>query len=566
MTSRSNATIARARNGARIASRERRRIRLTRATSVLAVLAVSVRATADERVAVSPPTSLIAGDASLVASSPGARGDGLLRALLAVDYVRAPLVLISEAQHAQAIVEEQLWLHAGIALALRHRWLLALDLPMLLREQGEPRPFSPDVAAAAGQPALGDPELTLRGRVLGDASGLSLGVGVHASLPIASATYAGSPGAVIGPFVAAGHQTSASFSAFTCGFDWRQSQTLPGILPTRIGSSLQLALAAGVALDRAQTTRLGPELALGTTVGNGARLLDPRSSVAELLVHLQHRVLGGPFEVSIAFGPSVGRAPGAADYRALLGVVFSPEEPVPPPDADDDRVSDDSDMCPSLPGESSEDPMMHGCPPVPSDADGDGVPDALDACPRTPGEPSVVKKRHGCPKLPDRDRDGIVDPEDACPDEPGVESGDSQRRGCQPPRPKVTLERAQIAISEQVQFETGTALIRDDSSALLQQVADVLHTHPELESCEVAGHTDDTGTPELNRQLSEARARAVMAWLVAHGVEPRRLSARGYGETRPIAENTSDEGRARNRRVEFLITRRAAAPAAQERP
>jgi outer membrane protein OmpA-like peptidoglycan-associated protein len=507
----------------------------------------------------------VAGDASIVAPSPGARGDGAVRALVAIDYVRAPLTLVAADQQAHAVVEEQVWLHAGASFALRHRFLLSFDVPLLLHEQGEAEPFAPGVAVAPGEPALGDPELTLRGRLLGAADGFSLGVGLHAALPVASASYAGAPGPLIGPFVAAGHQNQASFSAFAVGVDWREAQTLPGVLPTRIGSSLRLAVAGGVALDAARTTRLGPELALGTTVTGGARPLDPRSSVAQLLLHVQHRLLGGPFEASLAFGPSVGRAPGAADFRALLGLVFSPEEPAPPRDADDDRVADESDMCPSLPGEASEDPMMHGCPPVPSDADGDGIPDTLDACPRTPGEPSVLKQRHGCPKPLDHDHDGIVDADDACPDKPGVESPAAQRRGCPAAPPKVTLERAQIVISEQVQFETGTALIHDDSSALLQQVVDLLQRHHEIESCEVGGHTDDTGTPELNRELSEARARAVMSWLVARGVEAHRLTARGYGSSRPIADNTSDEGRARNRRVEFMITRRAALAAPERR-
>jgi outer membrane protein OmpA-like peptidoglycan-associated protein len=538
---------------------------IVRVALFAAVVAVGAGAHADEHVAVSPPTSWVAGDASIVAPSPGARGDGLVRALLAIDYVRAPLTLVAEDQQTHAIVEDQLWLHAGASLAIHHRFLVGLDVPLLLHEQGEAEPFAPGVVAAPGKPALGDPELTLRGRLLGAADGFSLGVGVHATLPVASASYAGAPGPLIGPFVAAGHQSQSSFSALAAGFDWREAQTLPGVLPTRIGSSLRLALAGGVALDAARTTRLGPELALGTTVTNGARLLDPRSSVAELLLHVQHRLLGGPFEASLAFGPSVGRAPGAADFRALLGLVFSPEEPVPPPDADDDRVADESDMCPSLPGAASEDPMMHGCPALPSDADGDGVPDTLDACPRTPGEPSVLKKRHGCPKPPDRDHDGILDTDDACPEEAGVESPEAKRRGCPAPPPQVTVERAQIAISEQVQFETGTALIRDGSSALLQQVVEVLQRHREIESCEVGGHTDDTGAAEINRELSEARARAVMSWLVAHGVEARRLTARGYGSSRPLADNATDDGRARNRRVEFLITRRTAPPTQERR-
>ncbi|HEY6079099.1 MAG TPA: OmpA family protein [Polyangiaceae bacterium] len=484
--------------------------------------------------AVSPPTSIVAGDPSVVAPSPGARGDLVLRAILAVDYLRTPLALIAPNQEAQVIVDEQLWLHAGVAFSFRHRWLVALDVPVLLREQGEPKLLIEGVSPAPGKAGLGDPSLSLRGRVLGEPDGFALGVGIRASLPVATEVYAGSPGPVIAPFVAAGHDSSFSFSAFALGLTWREAQTLPGAVPTRIGSSLDFAVAGGVALDGAKATRLGPELALRTTFSNGARLFDPRSTVCELLLHLEHRLFGSPLELGAAFGPTLGQAPGAADYRMLLSLAFSPEEPIPPRDGDDDRVPDDTDMCPSLPGERSEDPMMNGCPAVPSDADGDGIPDTIDACPRTPGEPSIVRKQHGCPKPPPA------------------------------PPPKVRLEQTKISIAEQVQFETGTALIRDDSSGLLQQVADVFKQHPELESCEVAGHTDNTGSPQLNHQLSEARARAVMDWLVAHGVEPQRLTARGYGETRPLADNASEEGRAKNRRVEFLIVRRAAAKPLEE--
>lgn len=520
---------------------------------------------AEARVDVQPPASLVAGDPALVAESPGARGDHLLRAALVFDYTRAPLALVSTNQDVHLVVADQLWAHALASFALGHRWLVALELPVLLRETGERQAFAAELAPASQSLALGDPRLTLRGRIWGRADGLALGLGLGASAPLATQAYAGSPGPVLRPFVALGHQSATTFSAFNFGFEWRQSQTLPGIGPTRVGSSLQLAWASGFALDPEHSTRLGPEVALNMTVGNGARLLDPRSTVCQLLLHLQHRLLGGPFEVGAAFGPTIGRAPGAADYRALLSLAFSPEEPTPPPDSDDDRVPDDADMCPSLRGEASEDPMMHGCPPVPSDADGDGIPDTIDACPRTPGEPSIVRKRHGCPKPLDRDQDSIADPDDACPDQPGVASDDAQQRGCPPAKPKVALEQSQIAITEQVQFETGTAVIRDHSSELLQQVVGLLQSHPELQSCEVAGHTDDTGTSELNRQLSEARARAVMTWLVAHGVDAKRLSARGYGQTRPIADNTSEEGRARNRRVEFLILRRAT-PASPEGP
>jgi OOP family OmpA-OmpF porin len=537
----------------------------TPAAGVAGLLGLLAPAAAEERISVDSGASLVAGDASFVAQSPGARGDRTFRAMLAADYASAPLQLVSQGQNAHAIVAEQLQLRLAAALALRHRWLVALDVPLLLHQTGD-APFTAALPQASSGLELGDPRLILRGRVLGEPDGFALGLGLRGTVPLSTESYAGSPGPELGAFASAGKQARRGFSAFTAGFTWRRAQTLPGILPTRVGSSFELALAGGVALDGAATTRLGPELSLRATVGNGASLLDPRSTVCQLLLHLQHRLLGGPLEVGVALGPSVGRAPGAADYRGLLSLVFSPEEPVPPPDADDDRVPDEADMCPSLAGEASEDPMMHGCPAIPSDADGDGFPDTLDACPRTPGEASVDKKHHGCPKPRDRDGDAIFDADDACPDLPGVVQAEQAKHGCPRLPPKAELEQHQIRISEQVQFETGTALIREDSSSLLLQVAELLNAHPEVTRMEVSGHTDDTGSAEANLQLSEARAAAVVAWLVAHGVDARRLRARGYGETRPVAGNDDQQGRALNRRVELRIIERQEPTPPEQRP
>jgi outer membrane protein OmpA-like peptidoglycan-associated protein len=121
------------------------------------------------------------------------------------------------------------------------------------------------------------------------------------------------------------------------------------------------------------------------------------------------------------------------------------------------------------------------------------------------------------------------------------------------PPPAASLVESKIEISEQVQFETGTAVLRAESDGILAQVLRVLGEHPELTAIEIEGHTDNTGTPELNRTLSRQRAEAVLAWLVARGVAPTRLQAKGYGQDRPIDDNATEAGRAKNRRVEFRV-------------
>lgn len=211
-------------------------------------------------------------------------------------------------------------------------------------------------------------------------------------------------------------------------------------------------------------------------------------------------------------------------------------------DSDEDSVLDNVDECKDEPEDPDSFEDEDGCPDP--DNDQDGVPDERDACPVQRG----VAEVRGCP-LPDRDSDGVPDRIDNCPDEAGLE----KYQGCN------SLQRVQIAdrnikILESVYFGSARAVIQARSFPLLDNVASVLHSHPELRKIIVEGHSDSRGRRSFNRRLSQKRADAVVEYLVQRGVAAGRLEARGYGPDKPRVEPArSASDHSRNRRVEFVI-------------
>ncbi len=200
------------------------------------------------------------------------------------------------------------------------------------------------------------------------------------------------------------------------------------------------------------------------------------------------------------------------------------------PDRDGDGISDPKDSCIDVPGVAK----YHGCP-VP-DRDGDGINDDEDKCPDVPG----VARYQGCP-IPDRDGDGVNDEEDKCPDVPGTVAN----FGC--PEIKQDVIQKFNKIANQIYFATGKSTILSKSFKPLNEVVKSLNENPTY-MLEIEGHTDNVGKDEYNMTLSEKRAAAVKAYLVKKGIDPARLTSKGYGETQPIADNKTAKGRAKNRR------------------
>ncbi len=174
-----------------------------------------------------------------------------------------------------------------------------------------------------------------------------------------------------------------------------------------------------------------------------------------------------------------------------------------------------------------------------TDSDNDGVSDAKDTCPETIEGAKVNEQ--GCEE--DSDNDGLVNSLDLCPDT--ATDAATDKAGCADDQTTVVLDG--------INFQLGTAELAESAHDSLNITANILQKNPSL-NMEIAGHTDSIGEAESNLQLSTIRAESVLKYLVARGVSADRLQAQGYGATNPIADNATDAGRSKNRRVELRRT------------
>jgi outer membrane protein OmpA-like peptidoglycan-associated protein len=306
----------------------------------------------------------------------------------------------------------------------------------------------------------------------------------------------------------------------------------------------------------------------------------------------------------------------AADLRLVLGFVFEPsigdrdgdgykddedqcpdepedfdnfkdEDGCPDPDNDNDGILDVDDRCPNTPEDFDNDEDEDGCPEgEEGDKDGDGILDSKDKCPDDPEDRDGFEDTDGCPEPdndkdgildkddqcpldpedkdgfedadgcpePDNDRDRILDKQDKCPNDPETYNGFEDKDGC-PDKGKVIIEGNEILILEKVNFETASAEIKPESFPIIDAVASTLKQHPEFKVVEVAGHADERSTDQYNLNLTQARARSVVAALSQRGVARNRLVSQGYGEYCPLDAGHGPEAWDKNRRVEFKVVK-----------
>ena len=286
---------------------------------------------------------------------------------------------------------------------------------------------------------------------------------------------------------------------------------------------------------------------------------------------------------------------GSPNARAFIGIVFEPnigdrdgdglkddvdrcpdspedmdgfedEDGCPELDNDRDGILDGDDKCPLIPedldgiadedGCPEDEPQPDAGPGEPLDSDGDKILDVDDLCPNDPEDYDGFEDEDGCPDL-DNDRDKILDRDDKCPDKPESYNNTDDEDGC-PDRGVIEFTERGFVPLQPINFELNKAVIKKDSYHILDGVVAALKGYSFIALLEVQGHTDEQGDDAYNLDLSERRAAAVMEYLVSHGIDTSRLTSAGYGETQPKIRERSQRAYAINRRVEFLIIKRAA--------
>jgi len=249
------------------------------------------------------------------------------------------------------------------------------------------------------------------------------------------------------------------------------------------------------------------------------------------------------------------------NLSAVLGIslAFGKKSPQPLIDSDNDGVFDHKDRCPDTPVGVKVD--QWGCP---LDNDQDGVPDFEDKCPKTP--PGTLVDQYGCTSDKDKDGDGVKDSADRFPDTPKGTKVD--RYGCKaigdtdgdgvpdhvdkcPDTPLVAdVNSVGCWVIKDLHFDFDKAFIKKKYNKSLNNIVEILKKNPFL-NVEIQGHTDNRGSKQYNKKLSETRAKAVARYLIKHGIRAARISYVGYGFDTPIATNKTDEGRSLNRRVQI---------------
>jgi outer membrane protein OmpA-like peptidoglycan-associated protein len=387
-----------------------------------------------------------------------------------------------------------------------------------------------------------------------------------ASLPTASAgTFAGERYLSLTPGFAISHVVRNTTLALQLGYHLRKRQVILGVerddeLLAKVG--LNHALTASLAAIAELRTQLGigglrvTRAEIGAEIDVGARIGNLELGELDIGVGTAawpgERGLGAPnFRVFLSlrrgFGPR-GCSTGPEDFDG-----FEDADDCADVDNDRDGILDRDDACRNDPEDHDGFRDEDGCPD--SDNDADGLADKRDVCPDDSEDADGFEDQDGCPE-PDNDQDTVADGADRCGLDPEDRDGFEDDDGCPEVGPEqqiVTRSGARLLLSNRIYFEDESDTLRAVSTPQLDALAATFKELPGTPRLRVEGYSDDSGTPEQNVDLSYRRARAVVEYLKRQGIPAARLEYMGRGTQNPLGPNDSPEGRALNRRVEFVL-------------
>jgi outer membrane protein OmpA-like peptidoglycan-associated protein len=423
---------------------------------------------------------------------------------LFANYAVNPLVTADDDGNLRdQIVGGRLGLDLLASLSVADPFSIGVALPVYLLQSGDADP------SFAG---LGDVRVVPKLRILRDREApLGLALAVEVRAPSHTGDFSGGARNVsVLPKLIADHRYLSGLRlGANAGVAIRETSSFANV---EAGSEFMAAGALGYRLGGIEgNTELGIELPFAV----GLAEADREEVALEALPFVRHDV-SEEWELSGGIGLGILAGYGVPTMRAFVGVRYRPTS---------------------------------------HDSDGDGIPDSKDRCPSEREDIDGYDDQDGCPEEdPDTDRDGIADGQDQCPDAKETINGSEDDDGCPDSGdPRVIYEDGQFKVLKTVEFEHGSARLEKDSYSLLNQVALTIKANPQVERVRVEGHTDDTGPRDVNVRLSKQRAAVVREYLIQKGVSPKRLTAEGYGPDKPLESGTSDEARAKNRRVEFVV-------------
>jgi outer membrane protein OmpA-like peptidoglycan-associated protein len=391
---------------------------------------------------------------------------------------------------------------------------------------------------------------------------------LSASLPTATkGTFAGEPFSLT-PGFAISHELRNTTLALQLGYHLRKRQVIVGIerddellaklgvqhaIATNLAAIAELRTQLGIGGLRVSRAEIGAEIDVGARIGN----LD----FGELDVGVGtaawpgERGVGAPnFRVFLSlrrgFGPR-GCSSGPEDFDG-----FQDADDCADLDNDHDGVLDADDACRNDAEDRDGFRDEDGCPD--SDNDADGLADARDVCPDDSEDADGFEDQDGCPE-PDNDQDAVADGADRCRLDPEDRDGFEDEDGCPEVGPEqqiVTRSGARLLLSNRIYFEDQSDILRAVSTPQLDALAATFKELPGSPRLRVEGYSDDKGTQDQNVDLSYRRARAVVEYLKRQGIAAARLEYVGRGKQNPLGPNDSPEGRALNRRVEFVLVER----------